>query len=79
MSKDQVDALKDQTMSDIKTMVANNDTYVAAGQSQLAYVDNPLTTSPVYESLAPQDISYLPISETNDAASVYKEYADING
>ncbi|MCX6825442.1 MAG: VCBS repeat-containing protein [candidate division SR1 bacterium] len=79
MSKDQVDALKDQTMNDVKSMIANNDTYVAAGSTQLAYTDNPLSTAPVYESLPPSEISYLPINETNDFVSVYKEYVDING
>lgn len=79
MSKNQVDALKDQSMNDLKAMIANTDMYVAAGSSQLAYTDNPLSTSPVYESLSPTEISYLPINETNDAVSIYKEYADING
>jgi len=30
MSKTQVDALKNQTMDDIKNMVANNDSYIAS-------------------------------------------------
>jgi hypothetical protein len=78
MSETQTKALKNQTMNDIKTMVANTDTYVAAGKTQLAYTDNPLPTAPVYETLPAEEITYLPINETNDAVSVYKEYVDIN-
>ena len=79
MTQTQQEALKTQTMSDIKTMVANTDSYVAAGTTQLAYTDNPLSTAPTYESLPADQITYLPINETNDAVSVYKEYADVNG
>jgi hypothetical protein len=78
MSETQMKAVKDQTMQDIKSMVANTDTYVAAGETQLAYTDNPLTTAPVYESLPADQISYLPINESNDVVSVYKQYADVN-
>jgi hypothetical protein len=78
MSETQLKALKDKAMSDIKTMVADTETYVAAGKSQLAYMDNPLTTAPVYESLPAEEITYLPISETNDVVSIYKTYADVN-
>jgi len=38
-----------------------------------------LSTAPIYESIPADQISYLPINETNDAVSIYKEYADING
>jgi len=80
MSQAQMAALKVQTMNDVKNMVANNNTLVASGASQLAYIDNPLTTSPSYETLSPAEITYLPISETNtnDTVSVYKKYVDIN-
>lgn len=70
--------LKDKALNDIKDMVANTDMYVAAWSTQLAYTDNPLSTAPVYESLPAEEITYLPINETNDAVSVYKEYGDIN-
>lgn len=70
---------KDEALNSIKDMVGNTDTYVTAGAAQLAFIDNPLSTAPVYESLSPDQITYLPISETNDAVSVYKEYADTNG
>lgn len=79
MSEEQMKALKNKTMNDIKTMVADTDSYVAAGTTQLAYTDNPLSTAPVYESLPAEEISYLPINESNDAVSIYKEYSDING
>ena len=78
MTQSQMDTLKTTTMNNIKTMVAKTDTYVAAGSSQLAYTDNPLSTTPVYESLPTDQISYLPINETNDAVSIYKQYADMN-
>lgn len=77
LTKAQQKAIKKSAMNDVKTMVANTDTYVAAGATQLAYTDNPLATSHIYESA--DQISYLPINETNDAVSVYKEYSDING
>ncbi|MEI6672323.1 MAG: hypothetical protein WCL02_02955 [bacterium] len=79
LSKAQQKAIKKSAMNDVKTMVANNDTYVAAGTTQLAYTDNPLSTAPLYESVPADQITYLPINETNDAVSVYKEYSDING
>jgi len=79
MSESEMKALKTQTMNDIKSMVANTDSYVAAGQTQLAYTDNPLASSPIYESIPSDQVSYLPINESNDAVSIYKEYADING
>jgi hypothetical protein len=66
-------------MNVIKTMVANTDSYVAAGSTQLAYTDNPLSTAPVYETLSSEEVTYLPINESNDAVSIYKEYGDING
>ncbi|HMS91786.1 MAG TPA: VCBS repeat-containing protein, partial [Candidatus Absconditabacterales bacterium] len=79
MSEEQMKALKTQAMKDIKDMVANTDMYVAAGSTQLAYTDNPLSTAPIYENLPAEEISYLPINENNDAVSIYKEYSDING
>lgn len=79
MSQSQMETLKTQTMSDIKDMIANTDTYVAAWSTQLAYTDNPLSTSPVYETLPADQISYLPINESNNTVSIYKEYGDING
>jgi hypothetical protein len=77
--KDNIKAQKEKTMNDVKSIIANNDSYIASGTEQLAYTDNPLSTAPVYETLPAQEISYLPISETNNVVSVYKEYADING
>jgi hypothetical protein len=79
MSEDDMKALKEQSLNDIKTMVANTNSYVASGSAQLAFTDNPLSTAPIYELLPADEITYLPINETNDAVSVYKEYVDING
>lgn len=82
MTKDQIDALKDTTLENVKTMVAENDIYVEAGRKQLAYVENPLSTTPIYETLPADEVQYLPISEiTNDTpeVSVYKIFEDING
>jgi hypothetical protein len=81
MSSTQMEAKNTQAMNDVKNMVGNTSEYVAAGSAQLAYTDNPLTTAPTYETLSPEEISYLPISETNnnDNVSVYKKYVDING
>jgi len=79
MSDTEMTALKDQSINDMKNMVTDTDKYIASGAAQLAFTDNPLSTSPVYESLPPDQISYLPINESNDAVSIYKEYADING
>lgn len=78
MSKGELEALKTKTMTDIKTMVQNTDSYVASGNEWLAYTDNPLTTSPIYESLPPEEIQYLPINIENDSVSIYKEYVDVN-
>lgn len=79
MSSSDMETVKIQTLNKIKDMVANTDQYIAAGSTQLAYTDNPLSTSPIYESLSPSEVYYLPINEINDAVSVYKEYQDING
>jgi len=79
MSEPQMQALKIESMNKIKDMVANNDSLIASGASQLAYTDNPLTKSPSYELLPPEEISYLPINESNAVVSVYKEYQDMNG
>lgn len=62
----------------MKTTVSDTNADIAAGSAQLAYTDNPLSIAPSYESLPANEISYLPISENNDAVSVYKEYADTN-
>ncbi len=78
MSQSQMETLKNTTINDIKNMVANNDIYIVQGAKQLAYVDNPLTSAPIYESHDPQEITYLPINENNDTVSIYKEYVDIN-
>gem|GEM_PF-1354657 len=78
MSKAEQKAIKNQALNDVKKMVANTNEYIAAGASQLAFVDNPLSTAPVYETLPKDQITYLPINETNDAVSVYKEWQDMN-
>ena len=79
MSEEEMKAQKNQSMNDIKEMVANTDMYVDAWSTQLAYTDNPLSTAPIYESLPADQIAYLPINEENEFVSIYKEYADING
>ena len=70
---------KDQVMSQVKDFNQNLNGYIAEWAKQLSYIQNPLTTSPAYETTAAENIYYLPISQSNDAVSVYKEYDDMNG
>ena len=70
---------KDQVMSQVTGFNQNLNSYIAEGTKQLSYVQNPIAISPAYEVTAAENIYYLPISQSNDAVSVYKEYNDMNG
>ena len=76
MSEEQI---KNMITNDIKNIAENTDDYVSAGMSQLAYIENPTKKAPIYETLTPENIYYLPIDETNEYVSIYKQYKDING
>ena len=70
---------REQVMSQVTDFNQNLNGYIGESAKQLSYESNPLTTSPAYETTATENIYYLPISQNNDAVSVYKEYSDING
>jgi len=70
---------REQVMSQVTDFNQNLNGYIVESAKQLSYESNPLTTSPAYETTAAENIYYLPISQNNDAVSVYKEYSDING
>lgn len=79
LSQEEMEAFKDETLSNIMNISNNTNQYIAAGMEQLAYTDNPLSTAPVYETTSADNIYYLPINQTNDTVSIYKQYEDING
>lgn len=80
LTGEELKALKDQSINDVKNFTQNLSSYIAAGNSQLAYTQNPLSTTPRYENnLNTEDIYYLPINEENETVSVYKQYKDMNG
>jgi hypothetical protein len=79
-TEEELKELKDKATQDAKTFVEDLNANIAIGAAQLAYIENPINISPAYEqSLAPENIYYLPINQSNDAVSVYKNYNDING
>lgn len=71
---------KDQALASAKDFVSNTANYTVVGAKDLSYVDNPLDKVPSYETLAANQIKYLPISKlTGENVSVYKQYEDLNG
>ena len=72
---------QDQTMEDVKSIMANTNEYIEAGSNRLAYVENPLTTAPTYETNTPENIYYMPINKLSEdhGVSVYKKFVDMNG
>lgn len=77
-TKEELIELVEQSKEDISNFVQNLNGYIDQGITQLAYLENPLDTAPIYESINPEEIYYLPINEENDTISVYKEYKDMN-
>ena len=71
---------KADALAAAKNFVSNTANYTVVGAKDLSYVDNPLDKVPSYETLAADQIKYLPTSKlSGENVSVYKQYEDING